>query len=88
MKKQHEIGNVRFHNSKLTLSVDGEGKTYDLSEISDILARASEEELNTYDVSPSGYGIHWPLLDEDLSVDGLLGIRHDRNPNQREESKL
>jgi len=27
-------------------------------------------------VSPSGYGIHWPELDEDLSVDGLIGIRH------------
>ncbi|PKN21436.1 MAG: hypothetical protein CVU65_16870 [Deltaproteobacteria bacterium HGW-Deltaproteobacteria-22] len=25
-------------------------------------------------MSPSGYGIHWPELDEDLSVDGLLGL--------------
>ena len=25
---------------------------------------------------PSGYGIHWPLIDEDLSIDGLLGIVH------------
>ena len=22
--------------------------------------------------APGGYGIHWPLLDEDLSVSGLL----------------
>jgi hypothetical protein len=29
-----------------------------------------------YEVSPSGYGIHWPLVDEDLSIDGLLGIKH------------
>ncbi|MCF6158838.1 MAG: DUF2442 domain-containing protein [wastewater metagenome] len=29
-----------------------------------------------YSFSASGYGIHWPLLDEDLSIDGLLGVRH------------
>jgi len=23
-------------------------------------------------VSPSGYGIHWPELDEDLSIDGMI----------------
>jgi hypothetical protein len=23
-------------------------------------------------VSAAGYGIHWPLLDEDLSTEGLL----------------
>ena len=23
-------------------------------------------------LSPSGYGIHWPELDEDLLIDGLL----------------
>jgi hypothetical protein len=29
-------------------------------------------------VSPSGYGVHWPLLDEDIAIDGLLGIVHTR----------
>jgi hypothetical protein len=28
------------------------------------------------EVSPSGYGIHWPLLDGDISIDGLFGIAH------------
>lgn len=37
---------------------------------------ASEIERNTYEISPSGYGIHWPLIDEDISIDGLLGIVH------------
>ncbi|MCA1752818.1 MAG: DUF2442 domain-containing protein [Flavobacteriales bacterium] len=23
-------------------------------------------------VSPSGYGVHWPLIDEDISFAGLL----------------
>jgi hypothetical protein len=36
------------------------------------LARATPAERNRAELSPGGYGIHWPLLDEDLSVSGLL----------------
>ncbi len=36
------------------------------------LARATSAERNRAELSPGGYGIHWPLLDEDLSVTGLL----------------
>ncbi|OYZ50723.1 MAG: hypothetical protein B7Y15_08625 [Bacteroidetes bacterium 24-39-8] len=25
-----------------------------------------------FTISPSGYGIHWPLIDEDLAVDAIL----------------
>ena len=39
---------------------------------SPILASASETERLHAELSPGGYGIHWPLLDEDLSVNGLL----------------
>ncbi|MBI5827774.1 MAG: DUF2442 domain-containing protein [Deltaproteobacteria bacterium] len=37
-----------------------------------LLAGASREELERYEISPSGYGVHWPGLDEDLSVLGFL----------------
>lgn len=36
------------------------------------LAKASATERMEAKLSPGGYGIHWPLLDEDLSVHGLL----------------
>lgn len=36
------------------------------------LASASSKQLKHYEISPSGYGIHWPSLDEDLSVYGFL----------------
>ena len=29
--------------------------------------------LTKFEISTFGYGIHWPLLDEDMSIDGLLG---------------
>lgn len=36
------------------------------------LARASDGERRQARLSPGGYGVHWPLLDEDLSIAGLL----------------
>jgi hypothetical protein len=36
------------------------------------LARATETERTFLEVSPSGYGVHWPLLDEDLAVGPLV----------------
>ena len=48
----------------------------ELSELSPVLQNASDGRKNPFEISPSGYGIHWPLLDEDLSIDGLLGVVH------------
>jgi hypothetical protein len=39
---------------------------------SERLARASWIERSRAELSPSGYGIHWPLIDEDLAVGPLL----------------
>ncbi len=39
---------------------------------SDKLASATDLQRLTAEISPGGYGIHWPLIDEDLSVNGLL----------------
>ena len=39
---------------------------------SERLARASQIERSQAELSPSGYGIHWPLIDEDLAVGPLL----------------
>jgi len=39
---------------------------------SERLARASLVERNRVELSPSGYGIHWPLIDEDLAIGPLL----------------
>lgn len=36
------------------------------------LAAATRRERERAELSPGGYGIYWPLLDEDLSIGGLL----------------
>lgn len=36
------------------------------------LLNASSEQRRTYKISPSGYGIHWPDLDEDISIKSFI----------------
>ena len=38
------------------------------------LRDATPGELQDYELMGDGIGIHWPALDEDLSVAGLLGV--------------
>lgn len=76
MKRFHDIERLAFQGNILILRVDGNEYEFQLSGISKKLAAASAFERESFEISPSGYGIHWPLLDEDLSIDGLLGIKH------------
>jgi hypothetical protein len=76
MNEHHYVEDVRVGKDSLSLTVDGAHVQCELKYISTLLAGATEEEKNTFEVSPSGYGIRWPLIDEDLSIDGLLGIVH------------
>lgn len=79
MNKYHEIEKVGFEKERLILRVDDKQYTFSLADISKKLADAPIEEREKYEISPSGYGIHWPLVDEDLSIDGLIGIKHKRS---------
>ena len=76
MKKYHNVSDLQFHDDEMVVIIDGQKRRFALSEISPALQKASVEARNMYEISPSGYGIHWPLIDEDLSIDGLLGIVH------------
>jgi hypothetical protein len=60
----------------MELVVDGRRHVFDVTLISPRMAVATAKERNTWEVCGSGYGIHWPLIDEDLSIDGLLAGRH------------
>ncbi len=43
------------------------------------LLRATPEQRGTSELLGDGEGIHWPLIDEDLSVEGLLAGRRSRS---------
>jgi hypothetical protein len=74
--KVHEVSGLVFDGDQMQINIDGKGFVFALKEVSPRLLKASKTERETFEVSPSGYGIRWPMVDEDLSIDGLLGIKH------------
>lgn len=76
MDKLHSIESITFSGTMMFLRVDGGEYKIDLARQSERLANASQNQREHFEVSPSGYGIHWPDLDEDLSIDGLIGARY------------
>lgn len=76
MDKAHNVQSISFTGAIMHLRVDGRDYDIDLRKESDRLARATPEQRAAFEISPSGYGIHWPDVDEDLSIDGLIGVKH------------
>jgi hypothetical protein len=72
MTVTHSIQEIHFEDDQMILNVDGQVLSFSLEKFSSKLKAATEMERNVFQVSPSGYGIHWPLLDEDISIDALL----------------
>lgn len=56
----------------MILKVDNKQYIFKLKDISKKLHNANKKEREAYNVICSGYGISWPLIDEDLSIDGLI----------------
>jgi len=67
---------VRFTEDELVVSlVDGRTISAPLVWFPR-LARATAKQLENYELLGDGEGIHWPDVDEDLSVEGLLRGTH------------
>ena len=75
MEKLHNIADIYFENEFIIIKVDGQILKLRISEVSARLASASDEEKKEYSISPSGYGIHWHKIDEDISIGSLLRIQ-------------
>ena len=74
MNKIHNIQSIDFTEREMILKVDNKTYHLPLSEVSKKLDQASDMERKIYKISPSGYGIHWLMIDEDLSIDGLIKL--------------
>jgi len=72
MNKIHNVKELLFEEEYLILVVDDQLVKLEYADISDKLRRATDNERRAYQISPSGYGISWASLDEDLSINGLL----------------
>ena len=66
------INNVRCSDDSLIVDLaDGRTISVPLAWFPRLLA-ATPEQRDNWQVSGAGFGIHWPDIDEDLSVEGLL----------------
>ena len=63
---------IRITSEALVVVTEAGAVTVPWERCSERLARASLLDRSRAELSPSGYGIHWPLLDEDLAVGPLL----------------
>ena len=66
------IRHIKISSEKLSFLVDKTHYSFTWAELSQKLAEATSAERNDYRISPSGYGIHWNVLDEDLSIPALI----------------
>lgn len=71
-RKFHAVELIGTDQDALSLRVDGQVIRIAWTNCSAQLAEASAIEREIIEIAPSGYGLHWPLLDEDLALEPLL----------------
>jgi hypothetical protein len=68
---QKHIWEIRFEGDLMIIQGEKKSIQSAIADISQKLMHATSIERNTYEISPSGFGVHWPLIDEDLSFPNL-----------------
>jgi hypothetical protein len=72
MDKLQNIHSIKFINDQMIIEIDDHKYIIDLNQVSNRLLNATEEQRNNFEISPANYGIHWPLIDEDLAINNLI----------------
>jgi hypothetical protein len=78
MEKVHIVKETKTDEKYLYLPVDNSAYRIRWVDCSARLAEASDNQRKRFEVSPSGYGIHWPEIDEDLAITPLMQIAEKR----------
>jgi len=66
------VADVSFDDASLSVRLkDGRTISVPLARYPRLL-HANAEQRGNWKITVSGYGIHWPDLDEDISTEGLL----------------
>jgi hypothetical protein len=86
--KPHNVQKLDFEGPNMLLTVDDQVYRVDLPSVSARLANAKDAARRSYCISPSGYGVHWPDIDEDLTIHGLIASAHPAQPKTVQETSL
>ncbi len=70
-----KITSVQFDGELIIIQSGQQTYKWKVADISKKLSQASESVRNDFKISPSGYGIHWSQIDEDISISGLLNMK-------------
>jgi hypothetical protein len=65
---------VEFEQDGLTVKLKDGGTLTVPLEWFPRLRDASDADRRNFELYADGYAIHWPALDEDISIPGLLGL--------------
>ena len=68
----HSIKDITFENGVMIININNQVLKFQLNKVSKKLLDATDLQRQFYRISPSGYGIHWPMIDEDLSIEHLI----------------
>ena len=71
-KKTHNVQSTWTDSLYFYIAADGQAYRIRWEDCSPRLARATQVQRQHFEVSSSGYGIHWPEIDEDLAITPLL----------------
>ena len=72
MERAHNVQSTSTDPLYLYITTDGQTYRIRWEDCSPRLVDASQAQRKHLEVSPSGYGIHWPDIDEDLAITPLL----------------
>lgn len=70
--RMHDVNAVWTDSTYLYLTVNGRSYRIRWADCSPQLLEASDWQRQRLEIAPSGYGIHWPEIDEDLAIAPLL----------------
>jgi hypothetical protein len=71
-KTDERVASVAFDHDRLVVDLmDGRTIAVPLAWYPRLESATAEQRAN-WEIAGAGYGIHWPEIDEDLSVEGLL----------------
>jgi len=72
MTENPSVRELFFVKDSVIVFFDGYEVIIRLANISEKLLAALDFERSIYTISPSSHDIHWPILEEDISVNELL----------------